>query len=244
MRREPSFAYLAILLFSVSAPSRRGHSAVAGPSTEALAAATTARVTSQDAGTSSRATAHNAAAPSDSSKRRDGAGSIVRTTGETPEHLSVRVLPKGAQTIATPLEFEFQPLGKIVLVLYQMGRDDPRDENDPSVYRGRVLVPSGTPKTYRIEELPSMKEGAGTLMYENKSVFAADADGDGLPELCVLSEITEVGTAGRSYTDTDIFKWSGTKFRLVKQGDNRPLYNLRTAKAVRAQLKKGKLRPR
>jgi hypothetical protein len=163
--------------------------------------------------------------------------------GETPEHLASRLLPKGAHTITKPLEFMFQPLGRIVLVLYEMGRDDPLDESDPSVYRGMVLVPDTGADVYRIVYLPSMKEGQGTLMYEIASVFTADADGDGLPDLCIMSEVTEVGTAGHWYTDTDLFRWSGSGFRLVEQGDDRPLSNLRTAKAVRARLKNRMVRP-
>ena len=165
---------------------------------------------------------------------------VLRQPGETPEQLAARLLPPGATTITTPLEFEMPPLGKVVLVLYQAGSDDPVVVSDPSVYRGLVLVPDGQSGSYRIEPLPRQKDGAATLMYEVKSVFTADADADGAPELCVLSEITEAGTgdSGKPHTDTDLFKWSGSGFTLVEQGDKRPLYNLRNAKAVRARLKK------
>src|SRR5207253_2228785 len=126
----------------------------------------------------------------------------------------------------------------VVLVLYDVVSDDPVFVSDPSVYRGFVLVPAGKPATYRIEPLPSQSDGAGVLMYEVKSVFAADADGDGAPELCVLSESREAGETGKSHTDTDIFRWSGSRFTVMEQDDSRPLSDLRTAKAVRAKLKK------
>jgi hypothetical protein len=169
-----------------------------------------------------------------------GAGTIVRKPGETPEQLAARILPTGADTLTKPLEFELGPLGKVVLVLYQVDSDDPVFTKDPSVYRGLVLIPRGKPDNYRIEPLPSQSAGAGTLMYEVKSVFAADADGDGAPELCVLSEAREAGAGdtGNSHTDTDIFKWSGSRFTLMDQDNSRPLSDLRTAKAVRAKLKK------
>jgi len=41
--------------------------------------------------------------------------------------------------------------------------------------------------------------------------------------------------------DTDIYKWSSGSFTLVEQGDQRPLFGLRNAKAVRARLKKIRL---
>ena len=88
--------------------------------------------------------------------------------------------------------------------------------------------------------LPAISAGSGRLDYDILSVFTADTDGDGAPELCVLSEINEVGKgdAGRPMYDTDIFKWSMGAFTLVKQDDKRPLFGLRNAKAVRARLNK------
>lgn len=165
---------------------------------------------------------------------------ITRHPAETPEQLGARVLPPDANTITAPLEFELPPLGRVVLVLYDLNSDDPKDLADPSIYRGMVLVPDGKPATYRIEPLPSQANGFGRLMYDVRSVFAADADGDGAPELCVLSEIAEVGAGdrGRPHTDTDVFKWTGSAFILVRQSDKRPLYDLGDAKAVRARLKK------
>lgn len=175
--------------------------------------------------------------PRASSSQEVGRKAIIRQPDETPEQLGAHVLPPGAETITKPLELDLPPLGKVVLVLYQLGSDDSNLVNDPSVYRGAVLVPDGKYGSYRLERLPSQKDGAATLMYEVKSVFAADADGDGAPELCVLSEISEAGS-GKAHADTDLFKWTGSGFALVRQGDKRPLYDLRDAKAVRAKLKK------
>jgi hypothetical protein len=166
-----------------------------------------------------------------------GRKAVIRQPDETPEQLGAHVLPVGAETITKPLEFDLPPLGKVVLVLYRLGSDDTNLVSDPSVYRGTVLVPDGKPGSYRSERLPSQKDGAATLMYEVKSVFTADADGDGTPELCVLSEISEAGSR-KAHTDTDLFKWTGSSFTLVRHADKRPLYNLRDAKAARARLKK------
>jgi hypothetical protein len=165
---------------------------------------------------------------------------VIRQPGESPEQLAERILPSGAYSITKPLEFQLPPLGRVILILYEASSDDPSDANDPSVYRGWVLVPEGTPDAYRVEPLPSQPAGVGRLMYEVKSVFAADADRDGAPEICILSEIEEAGRgdSGRPFTDTDVFKWSGSGFKLLGQSDNRPLYNLRNAAAVRARLKK------
>ncbi len=165
---------------------------------------------------------------------------VIRQPGESPEHVAERILPSGADSITKALEFQLPPLGRVILILYEASSDDPSDVNDPSVYRGWVLVPEGTPDAYRVEPLPSQPGGVGRLMYEVKSVFAADADGDGAPEICILSEIEEAGSGDRRrpFTDTDVFKWSGSGFKLLEQSDNRPLYNLRNAAAVRARLKK------
>jgi len=192
----------------------------------------------KDAGASTASAA--VANPRFSRSTSIGARTIVRKPGETPEELAARILPNGADTLTKPLEFELAPLGRVVLVLYQVDSSDPVFIKDPSVYRGLILVPDGRPGDYRIEPLPSQSAGAGTLMYEVKSVFAADADGDGAPELCVLSEAREAGAGdtGNSHTDMDIFKWSGSRFTLVEQDDSRSLSDLRTAKAVRAKLKK------
>ena len=37
---------------------------------------------------------------------------------------------------------------------------------------------------------------------------------------------------GRSHTDTDIFKWSGSRFTLMDQDDSRPLSDLRTRRST------------
>lgn len=176
--------------------------------------------------------------------RRSDRKNITRRPEESLEQLGARVIPPGAHTITSPLELELPPLGQVVLVLYELDSDDLKALADPSIYRGIVLVPDGQPKDYRMEALPSQPNGFGTLMYDVKSVFAADADGDGAPELCILSDITEVGAgdSGRPHTDTDIFKWSRSGFTLMPQSDRRPLYNLRDAKAVRARLKKLRIR--
>jgi len=167
-----------------------------------------------------------------------GPKTIVRQPGETPEQLAARVVPAGGEMMTTPLEFALPPLGKVVLVLYQVGSDDPILASDPSVYRGIVLVPDGKTGRYRMEPLPSQKDGAATLMYDIKSVFVDEAGSDSAPKICILSEIAEAGESGKPHVDTDLFKWSGSAFVLVDQGDHRPLYNLRNAKAVRARLKK------
>ena len=62
------------------------------------------------------------------------------------------------------------------------------------------------------------------------------------PKFVILLCIAVAATASpaqsrRLITDTDLFKWSGSRFTLIEQSDNRPLYNLRDAKAVRAKLK-------
>ena len=169
---------------------------------------------------------------------------IVRRPGEGVEELAGRILPPGASTLTKPLEMTFPPLGKVILILFETSPDAPRGQDSvDSIYTGWLLAPDGKPDTYRLEVLPPISEGLGRLDYD--ILFTADADGDRAPELCVLSEINEVGKgdAGRPMYDTDIFKWSEGAFTLVKQNDKRPLFGLRNAKAVRARLKKVLLRP-
>jgi hypothetical protein len=166
---------------------------------------------------------------------------IVRRPGEGVEALAERILPPSASTLTKPLEMTFPPLGKVILILFEASPDAPGGQDGvDSIYTGWLLTPDGKPDSYRVEVLPPISEGAGRLEYDILSVFTADADGDGAPELCVLSEINEVGKgdAGRPMYDTDVFKWSAGAFTLVQQGDKRPLFGLRNAKAVRARLKK------
>jgi hypothetical protein len=179
------------------------------------------------------------AGPTVTGSRPAGQKVIVRGAAESIQKLARRILPHGAQTVTRPVEMEFPPLGKVILVLYEPGSEDKSDKTY-SIYWGWLLVPNGNSASYRIETLPLLKDGFGTLDYSIKSVFTADADGDGLPELCVLSAISEIGSGdkGKDDYDTDIFKWSGGAFILVEQGDDRPLSGLRNAKAVRARLKK------
>lgn len=166
---------------------------------------------------------------------------IVRRPGEGVEALTERILPPGASTLTKPLEMTFPPLGKVILILFEPSADAPSGPDTPdSIYTGWLLAPDGKPNSYRLELLPPNSAGLGRLDYDILSVFTADADGDGAPELCVLSEINEVGKgdAGRPMYDTEIFKWSdGGRFSLVEQSDKRPLLGLRNAKAVRARLK-------
>lgn len=165
----------------------------------------------------------------------------VRRPGEGLEALTDRIMPPGASTLTKPLEMMFPPLGKVILILFEPRSDAPSGPDGvDSIYTGWLLAPDGKPDSYRVEVLPPISEGVGRLDYDILSVFTADADGDGAPELCVLSEINEVGKgdAGRPMYDTDIFKWSAGAFTLVKQDDKRPLFGLRNAKAVRARLKK------
>jgi hypothetical protein len=171
---------------------------------------------------------------------------IVRRPGEGLEELTNRILPPGASTLTKPLEMTFPPLGKVILILFETSPDAPRGQDSvDSIYTGWLLAPDGKPDSYRLEVLPPISEGSGRLDYDILSVFTADADGDRAPELCVLSEINEIGKgdAGRPMYDTDIFKWSAGAFTLLEQNDKRPLFGLRNAKAVRASLKKIQLGP-
>jgi hypothetical protein len=101
-----------------------------------------------------------------------------------------------------------------------------------------VLVPDGSPQSYRQESLPLSGDREGINDFSVRSVFAADADGDGLPELCVLSSVHEIGTRGPDYYSTDIYKWAGKGFIQGEREVEERLYRLPNAKAVRARLKK------
>jgi hypothetical protein len=127
---------------------------------------------------------------------------IVRRPGEGVEALTDRILPPGASTLTKPLEMTFPPLGKVILILFEASSDAPRGQDSvDSIYTGWLLAPDGKPDSYRLEVLPPISDGFGRLVYDILSVFTAD--GDGAPELCVLSEINEVGKgdAGRPMAD-------------------------------------------
>ncbi len=141
----------------------------------------------------------------------------------------MRILPSRAELSAKPVDVNLGQLGKVVVVLFQADRD-------ASNYTGWVLLPSSESTTYKKSVLPPLVEVEGRFSVDVKSIFAADADGDGAPELCILSQFHPYGTRD-AYLSTDCFQWKQGRFGLMVDAGTSSL-GLKNAKAVRAHFAK------
>lgn len=160
---------------------------------------------------------------------------IVHQTGEPLSELAKRIVPHASEILAEPVEMALPPLGQVIVFLYEPPSDGPVDYTN---YRGIVLVPEGGPGNYRQEALPPIREREGQFEFSIKSIFSADADGDGAPELCVLAGEYRLGSGEREVDITTVNKWSGKGFVNVDEDKiEQPLVGLHNAKSVRARLK-------
>jgi hypothetical protein len=157
---------------------------------------------------------------------------LVRKPNESVATFGRRVLPKGARLKTKPVEVQLPPFGKVVLVLHL-------PEKELNNYEGWVLVPlgGGSRSTYRKNVLPEVSSPDSGDEYTIRSVFSADVDHDGRPELCVLSSVYHTGSGDEPAYLTDAYKWKGDKFVLLDETHTADLRDLRTAKAVRDRLK-------
>jgi hypothetical protein len=98
-----------------------------------------------------------------------------------------------------------------------------------------ALAPADS-NAYKRVILPPLKVADGLFEIDVKSVFAADVDGDGSPDLCILSSYYRDGSGEKAYPATDCFAWTGSGFHLL---DTAPMsVGLKNAKAVRAHFAK------
>jgi hypothetical protein len=160
---------------------------------------------------------------------------VVRSAGETPEELAKRIVPSDATLSTRPVEVALPPLGKVIVVLFVPASPPGTSYSN---YRGWVLVPDARPRSYRKENLPPLKSADGMIEYDVKAVFTADADGDGLPEICVLADVYRTGSGEDGHYSTDLYKWSSKSFVRADETVRASLIDLPTAKDVRARLKK------
>ncbi len=79
-----------------------------------------------------------------------------------------------------------------------------------------MLVPAEGGRYNKIT-LPPLDSDDGQFDIEVKAVFTADVDGDGSPELCVLSQYYRNGSGEDPYIETDVFRWDGTRFAFFTQ---------------------------
>jgi hypothetical protein len=155
----------------------------------------------------------------------------ARGPHESIEAFAKRILPPHSELSTKPVDVTLGPLGKAGVVLFvPMG--------DVANYTGWVFLP-GDGGTYKKFVLPPLETDAGQFDVEVKAVFAADADGDGVPELCVLSHYYRNGSGpdGDMWFETDVFRWDTIRFLPFPSAVKASL-DLKNAKAVRAYFAK------
>ncbi len=163
------------------------------------------------------------------------AADLERQAGESVAGYADRLLPPGTELASKPVDLTLGPFGKVIVVLFTPAEEEAN-------YTGWVMVPQGTDgKTYRKEVLPPLTAASGLFDIEVKSVFSADVDGDGRPELCVLSRYYRNGSAEKAYPATDCFRWTGQVFELV-QASGPATVGLSNAKAVRRYFAKNPIK--
>jgi hypothetical protein len=155
---------------------------------------------------------------------------LARRPGESTDAFGTRVLPPGATLSSKPIDVSLGPLSKVVVVLF-------RPMQNSFNYTGWVLLPpSDGAQDYKKSVLPPLAIADGRFSVEVNSIFAADVDADGVPELCILAQCHEFGTR-EAYLSTDCFRSNRGRFDLVPEAGDGTL-GLRNAKAVRAHFAK------
>ena len=152
---------------------------------------------------------------------------LDRRPGESVAAYAERLLPPGRELAGKPVEIKLGPLGNVIVVLF-------RPAGEEANYTGWIMVPRGSDaRAYRKEILPPLTTASGLFDIEVKSIFSADVDRNGSPDLCVLSQYYRNGSAEKAYPATDCFGWSGQKFELMPASAPGTV-GLRNAKAVRS----------
>ena len=137
---------------------------------------------------------------------------------------------------AKPVDLTLGGLGKVIVVLF-------RPEGDTFNYSGWLMVPASSDSlSYRRLLLPRSDAGQGRVGIDVKSIFSADVDSDGEPELCILSQEYEYGTGDAPYFATDCYHRTRDTLELIEA--LAPLsIGLKNAKAVRAHFAKHPVKP-
>lgn len=155
---------------------------------------------------------------------------IKRQPGESLANFAKRLTPPGSVLKTKPVEVGLPPLGTVVVIMHLPAKE-------LNNYQGWVFAPASPPGAYRKVVLPEVGPADSGDEYTIRSIFAADADHDGAPELCVLSSIYHTGSGDDPAYMTDVYKWQGDKFVALDETVTAAFRNLRTAKAVRDKLK-------
>lgn len=159
---------------------------------------------------------------------------LAKRPGESSEAFGTRLLPSGAELSSKPADVNLGPLGKVVVILF-------RPKQNSFNYTGWILLPpSSGSQSYKKSTLPPLSIADGRFSVEVKSIFAADVDADGAPDLCVLAQFHEFGTR-EGYLSTDCFRWKQGHFYLIDEAGEKTL-GLKNAKAVRAYFAKHPLK--
>ena len=164
------------------------------------------------------------------------ADEVARGARESIEAYAKRVLPPHTELSTKPVDVVLGPLGKAGVVLFvPLG--------DVANYTGWVFLP-GASGSYKKIVLPPLETDAGQFEVEVKAMFAADADGDGTPELCVLSHYYRNGSGpdGDMWFETDVFRWDATRFVLFPEAVKASM-GLKNAKTVRTSFAQHPVKP-
>jgi hypothetical protein len=128
------------------------------------------------------------------------AGVLAQTD---PNALAKKFMPKDARLMHEIVDGRFGPGENNLVVLF--GEDE-----EAKAYQGFVLIPRG--EKYEKAVLPT--PNVAYAIEEPKSVFYADVDRDGKPELLIIAECyTGIGPEGSvPFYRTRVYEWKGENF--------------------------------
>ncbi|MCM3903246.1 MAG: hypothetical protein ND866_16180 [Pyrinomonadaceae bacterium] len=158
-------------------------------------------------------------------------GQLSRNEWETLEDFARRIIPQGMQLAHSPLEDNFGPSRKSMVILFEA------DKAAAKSYEGWVLVPGLT--GYVKYDLP--KPEVTWSIEEPKAVLFANADKDPAQELFIIAECyTGIGPTGaQPFNRTRVYDWNGSGFTHLETVST----TIGTAATARAVQKKLKRRP-
>lgn len=151
---------------------------------------------------------------------------IERAPGETILALAQRVIPQDHELAHAPVELQFGPAGKHIVILHA-----PKDETK---FSGIVLV-AGT-KGLRRYDIPGPQGIPGQFEYHVEAVLAENADRDPGRELIVLYSYHRNGSTSDDGNACLVYRWDGNSFQPLKPAAAR-LAGAKTAGQIRARLR-------
>lgn len=157
-----------------------------------------------------------------------GAAAVIeRAPGDTLQTLAERVIPKDHELSHPPVELQFGPPGKHIVIFHA-----PKDETN---FMGTILLDTKQGlKRYDISGPP--KEIPGQFEYEIQAVLAENADAGIGRELIVLYAYHRNGSTADDGNATLVYRWDGKSFQPDKQAASK-LAGAKSAAEIRTRLR-------